>query len=570
MTPRRRPAEAGGGGDLAYAVGRTPPGRTPRAEPAPVEGSDPSVTVEVRPAPVVSGADDDADPSITVDVRLLPAAAAAWVGALLVVRVPPRLALLAAVACLAVAVGVLAVRRRPTPDQQPDVRRVPSRGPVGPVVALCLVAAAAVLGAGASQTAARADGLLPVLAQDGAVGRVEGVVVGEPTVLPPAWPGAPERVRTLVAVDHALARGRASGATGQVLVLGPSSWGSVPSGSRVAASGRLRPGETGRRTVAVLLSSGAPDVIAAPTAPDAAASRFRDGVRSLGGTLPGDAGALFAGVTVGDTSAIPDDLTEALRSAGLTHVTAVSGAHFSLVAALVLALTSAVRLPRPARAGLTVAAMAAMVLVVHPSPSVLRAAAMGSVALLGVLLGRPHRAPAALGATVVVLLVADPWLAGEVGFVLSVLATAALVLLGGPLADRGSGVLGRPLATALALPVAAQLVCAPVILLLTPAVSLYAVPANVLAAPAVAPATVLGLAAGCVAPWWSAGAQVLALGAGAACWWIGAVGRVAAAAPGSQVAWLPGWTGAALLTVAGACLFRLLVVDHGAPGRSRR
>ena len=128
---------------------------------------------------------------------------------------------------------------------------------------------------------------------------------------------------------------------------------------------------------------------------------------------------------------------------------------------------------------------------------------------------------------------------------LSVLATGALVLLGGPLADRWAGTLGRPLATALALPVAAQLVCAPVILLLTPAVSLYAVPANVLAAPAVAPATVLGLAAGCVAPWWAAGAQVLALGAGAACWWIGAVGRVAAAAPGAQLAWLPGWTGAA-------------------------
>jgi competence protein ComEC len=168
-----------------------------------------------------------------------------------------------------------------------------------------------------------------------------------------------------------------------------------------------------------------------------------------------------------------------------------------------------------------------------------------------------------------VLLVADPWLAGEVGFVLSVLATGALVILGGPLADRWAGTLGRPLATALALPVAAQLVCAPVILLLTPAVSLYAVPANVLAAPAVAPATVLGLAAGCVAPWWAGGAQLLALGAGAACWWIGTVGRVAAAAPGAQLAWLPGWSGAALLTVTGACALRLLV-GHGARSSGSR
>ena len=525
--------------------------------------------------PAEPGSDEDADPPITVDVRLLPAATVAWLAALFVVRVPSRAALIAAlvcVVCLAVGVGVLAVGRRSTRpdgtvaqalDERLGVRRSPSPGTVsavGPVVVLALAVAVAVLGAGGSQTAARGKGLLPVLAADGAAGRVEGVVVGEPTVLPPAWPGAPVRVRTTVAVDGVAARGRESGATGQVLVLGPSSWAGLPSGTRVAAAGRLRAGEGGGRTVAVLLSGGEPDVVSAPSAPDAAAERFRDGVRALAATLPGDAGALFAGVTVGDTAAIPDELGDALRTAGLTHVTAVSGAHFSLVAALVLALTSAVRLPRPARAGLTVAAMAAMVLVVHPSPSVLRAAAMGLVALLGVLLGRPHRAPAALGATVVLLLVADPWLAGELGFVLSVLATGALVLLGGPLADRWAGALGRPVATAIALPVAAQLVCAPVILLLTPAVSLYAVPANVLAAPAVAPATVLGLAAGCVAPWWSAGAQVLALGAGAACWWIGAVGRVAAAAPGAQVAWLPGWIGATVLATAGLCALRLLVV----------
>ncbi|GEL99583.1 hypothetical protein CTE05_31300 [Cellulomonas terrae] len=557
---------------LARAPGRRDPIRTPPTEPGPPEvpptegGGRHAATA----TPADHAQDDIGDPPTTVDVRLIPVAVVAWLAALVVVRVPSRPALCAAVLGLVIGLGVLAVSRRPEHDETSGARRTWSGTPLGPVVALCLLASSAVLGAGASQTSARGDGLLPVLAHAGAVGRIEGVVVGDPTVLPPAWPGAPERVRTLVAVDRAAARGRESGATGQVLVLGPSSWGTVASGARVAASGRLRPGETGRRTVAVLLSSAAPDTVSAPSAPDVAAEEFREGVRSLGAALPGDAGALFAGVTVGDTSAIPDDLADALRTAGLTHVTAVSGAHFSLVAALVLALTSAVRLPRPVRAVLTVAAMAAMVLVVHPSPSVLRAAAMGAVALLGVLLGRPHRAPAALGATVVLLLVADPWLAGEVGFVLSVLATAALVLLGGPLADRGAGLLGRPVATALALPVAAQLVCAPVIVLLTPAVSLYAVPANVLAAPAVAPATVLGLAAGCVAPWWSAGAEVLALGAGAACWWIGAVGRVAAAAPGSQVAWLPGWAGAALLTVAGVCVARLLVVGPGAPGRSRQ
>ncbi len=503
-------------------------------------------------APDMPDVPDDTDPPRTVDVRLLPAAGVAWLAALLVTRVPATTALTVA-GGLALAVGALVTRRR--------LRR--SRP--APAVVLAVLTAVAVLAAGAGQTAAQHAGLLPQLARDGAVGRVEGVVVAEPTLTAPAWPGAPARVRCVVAVDRVRAGDRGSAATGHVLVLGPSSWSTVAFGARVSVTGPLHVGTPGQRTVAVVLTSAAPEVLRPPSAPDAAAARYRRTVRSLAQDLAGDAGTLLPGVTVGDTSAVPDDLTAALRSSGLTHVTAVSGAHFSLVSALVLALAVALRLPRVARVLLAAAAMACMVLVVHPSPSVLRAAVMGLVAVLGVLLGRPHRAPAALAATVVVLLLVDPWLAGEIGFVLSVLATGGLVLLGGPLAERWSPALGRPLATVLALPVSAQLLCAPAILLLTPTVALYAVPANVLAAPAVAPATLLGLAAGCVAPWWATGGQVLALGAGAACWWIGAVARLAAAAPGAQVAWLPGWAGVLVLALAGACALRVLAVAR-APG----
>ena len=212
-----------------------------------------------------------------------------------------------------------------------------------------------------------------------------------------------------------------------------------------------------------------------------------------------------------------------------------------------------------------------MVLVVHPSPSVVRAAVMGLVALLGVLLGRPHRAPAALAATVVVLLVADPWLAGEVGFVLSVLATGALVLLGGPLADRWSR--GRSAARSpprWRCPSPHSWCARPVILLLTP--RCRSTPSRRTSwSPRPSPprpCSVWRRAAwrrgGPPAPRCSRSVR------GAACWWIGAVGRLAAAAPGAQVAWLPGWTGAAVLAVAGACALRLLVGGRAAPAGERR
>ncbi len=64
------------------------------------------------------------------------------------------------------------------------------------------------------------------------------------------------------------------------------------------------------------------------------------------------------------------------------------------------------------------------------------------------------------------LLVVDPWLARDYGFALSVLATAGLLVLAGPLAAALGRVLPRSLALVLAVPIAAQLACQPVLLML--------------------------------------------------------------------------------------------------------
>jgi competence protein ComEC len=113
-----------------------------------------------------------------------------------------------------------------------------------------------------------------------------------------------------------------------------------------------------------------------------------------------------------------------------------------------------------------------------------------------------------------------------------VLATGALVLLGRPFAERLQD-LGFPRTPALAVsvPVAAQVVCGPVLVLLQPSVNPVSIPANVVVAPAVAPATVLGLAATLVSPVWPAAATWVAWPAGLCAWWISVVARAAARLP---------------------------------------
>ncbi|MDM8086576.1 ComEC/Rec2 family competence protein [Cellulomonas cellasea] len=493
-----------------------------------------------------------------LDLRLVPAAAGAWVAAVLVVVLPPRAATLAAVAvaCAVVAVVLVAWRAHRAPDEARVGRLLRER--VGQVVFVGVVVVA-VCGATAAQLHARAAGGLAAHAVDRAVVRVEGTLRTAPAAMPSAWPGGEPRFRTVLQLGTVEVRGVRSDIAAQVVVLGGSAWEGLRTGAAVIASGRLLPAEPGAREVAVVVVSGEPTVVADPPAVWRATGQLRAGLRALAARLPGDAGALLPGMAVGDTSRLPDDLAAAMRTSGLTHLTAVSGAHFALVGAAALTCATLLGLARPVRAVATAVVLVGFVVLVEPSPSVLRAAAMGAIGLGGLVAGRPARAAPALGAAVILLLIADPWLARDVGFVLSVLATAALVLLAGPLAARWSRTGRTTAAHALAAPVAAQSVCAPVLLLLTPSISAYAVVANLLVAPAVAPATVVGLMAALLAPAWPQGALVLAQVAGAGCWWVGAVARAAAGLPGARVAWVGGAVGAALLGLATVAAFALLL-----------
>ncbi|MEV8026992.1 ComEC/Rec2 family competence protein [Cellulosimicrobium funkei] len=523
------------------------------------------------------------------DLRLVPAALAAWATAFVAVGASAADALhgaraTAVVLCLVLVAGLVALRRGATFPGMSDaglgggvvtVPSGPATGagprwldrprpgapvrpragrPVGPrtgssvgvrvlgQVALVLACVAAVLLSGGVQLAARAP--LDALADERATATLAGTVRSavEPRTDP--WSGSADRHEVRVAVDQVTARGATVPAAGPVVVSGSGDgWTDLAYGAAVVVTGRLD--VQGDRTF--LRTDGAPRVVDDP-------GRFLQGVHAMRQSLldatdglSPQARGLVPGVAVGDTSRLDPELDEAMRTTSLTHVTAVSGGHFVIVVACVAALCVLLRAPRAVRVVVTGAAMVGFVALVHPEPSVLRAAAMGVVGVLGIALGRPSRAVAALGAAVVVLLVVDPWLARSYGFVLSVAATAGLALLTAPIARRLAPWCGRTAAHVLAVPVAAQAACAPIVVLLDPSVSTWSVPANLLAAPALGPATVLGVLATLVAPWWPGAATALAWTAGLFTGWIAGVAQVFAAAPGARAPWPGGLGGAALL-----------------------
>lgn len=504
------------------------------------------------------------------DLRLAPAALAAWTAAVVGVGGAPGAVLGAAVlgaaalglTCLAVVGRAVVTRRTTSPSDgtrgvdsaterrstRPGGRTcgpVRRAGVVGQVVLVLACVTAVLLSCGA-QLVERAGSGLADLAQDGATARVTATVRSAVVPRTNPWTGEEDRREVRVEAVRLTARGVTTPASVPLVVAGGgSSWDDLAYGATVEAVGTLS--VDGDRTF--LRVDEAPHVLEPASAPLRAVHSMRQGLLDATAGLSPQARGLVPGVAVGDTSRLDPELDEAMRTTSLTHVTAVSGGHFAIIVACVAALCVALRVSRTGRVLVTGAAMAGFVVLVHPEPSVLRAAGMGVVGLTGVLLGRPSRAVAALGAAVVVLLVLDPWLARSYGFVLSVAATAGLALGTTPLARTIAPWCGRTAAHVVAVPVAAQVACAPILVLLEPSVSVYSVPANLVAAPALGPATVLGVVATLLAPVWPAAATAVAALAGIFTGWIAGVAEVFAGLPGARLPW-PGGVGGLLLLAA--------------------
>jgi len=265
--------------------------------------------------------------------------------------------------------------------------------------------------------------------------------------------------------------------------------------------------------------------------------------------LPVDQAAMLPALVLGDTSTLNAQTVEEFRTSGLTHLTAVSGANVTVVCGAVL-MSASLFGPRLAVA-LAAVALVAFVIVVQPSASVLRAAVMGAITLLAVVSHRRRQAIPVLSASVIVLMIAAPELSVDVGFALSVAATAALVVIAPVwsrrLVERGWP---KPLADAVSVAVAAQLVTAPLVAGISGAFSVLAVIANLAVAAVIPPITVVGTAAAALNPLWPSGAQLLIRFTGPELWWLLRVARWAAGVPGASIRVPSGLLGVVCVAVA--------------------
>lgn len=261
-----------------------------------------------------------------------------------------------------------------------------------------------------------------------------------------------------------------------------------------------------------------------------------------------DSEALVAGLAIGDTSKFDSKFEDRLKLLSLTHLNAVSGANCAIVVAAVYwGLGFLVRRRGP-RTLLALIALFGYVMLVGAEASVVRAAIMAAIVLLAIARGVWPLAALSLTATVMLLL--NPHFAQDYGFTLSVFATAGILVISPLLQERFARRLPLALSLSLSVTVAAQLWCMPFLLQLAAGLPTYAVLANLLAEPVVAPITVLGILAATVAPIAPILSSSLTWLASVFAQWIVVISNWLVTLPAVTIDWHSGFVGMLVLVAA--------------------
>ncbi len=357
------------------------------------------------------------------------------------------------------------------------------------LVLIALVAALAGLLAGGARLHAIDEGALR--ARPGTEARIDGFVAA-----------VPRRSGEEVSV-------RVDSPAGRVLLV---SQGPVPDlrvGSEVSAEGILvrpepwRRGYLRRQGVAMVLRT---DRIDLGPARRGGLAGWIDGIRdraeaALERGTPEREAALARGFVLGEDDRIDGRTRDDFQRSNLTHLLAVSGENVILLCVLAWPLLALIGLTLRARLIGALCLIAVYVPVTGAGPSIQRAGVMGAAGLVAALADRPRSRWYAVLLAAAVTLAVNPRADGDVGWQLSFAAVIGILLWSRRLValisgDTERGSARRALAEAVAVTVAATVATAPLMAAAFDQFSPAALPANVLAAPAVAPAMWLGMLTG--------------------------------------------------------------------------
>lgn len=201
--------------------------------------------------------------------------------------------------------------------------------------------------------------------------------------------------------------------------------------------------------------------------------------------LPQNDATLLGSILLGSSvSPLPEETKNTYRKAGLIHLLVVSGTQVSILIGVCLNLTRAAGLPQWLCIAVTSFFNLMLVVVTGAGASILRAAIMGQITLIGLLFERKKEFYTSLALSALILLIVDPATLFDIGFQLSFAATWALVYI--------APVLEKKMPQLLAISLAPIMATSPIIAFYFSQLSFIAIISNLLVLPWVEFLVILG------------------------------------------------------------------------------
>jgi competence protein ComEC len=323
-------------------------------------------------------------------------------------------------------------------------------------------------------------------------------------------------------------------------------WMTLLPSMHIELTGRfIPPKDPADGDAATLTVSQTPNVIGGPSLLQQFAGALRSDLHHAVADLPAEPAGVLPALTLGDTSAVPAQTTADLKTAGLSYLVVVSGENLVFLSAAVIPLVRYAGLRAHALAVFAAVLALGFTVLARPGPPMVRATVTALLASIALATGRRFRGLTATAGAALILMLVDPWLAHQYGFVLSVAATAGLLISAPGWRDRLTVLhrVPRWIATSAAYTAAAEVYCEPLLVTFTGALPLYSIAANVLAVPAAPAATVLGVAAMAGYVLWPPAGHAAAWLAQWPTRWICVVAHGVAHVPGATLPWPNGLTG---------------------------
>jgi competence protein ComEC len=152
--------------------------------------------------------------------------------------------------------------------------------------------------------------------------------------------------------------------------------------------------------------------------------------RTLLRELPEPQASLAVGILLGLQSSIPDDVTATFSATGTSHILVISGWNITIIATALYSVAEGLKLSKRNVFWPILATIWIYTLFVGATPTVIRAAVMGTIVVVGQRLERQAHAWTTLFAATWAMTLWDPQTLWDLGFQLSALATASLFAYG--------------------------------------------------------------------------------------------------------------------------------------------